>query len=177
VRAVAVAVLAAVALAGCGGAEKTVKGPPPAAPAEIGLTSPAFDAGGTIPAANTCTGANRPPQLAWTGVPSGAHELVLLMEDPDAPGGTFVHWIVSGIPPQSTGSPVRGHAGRNSFGHDGYDGPCPPEGDTPHRYRFQLYALEAPSGLADGASADAARQAIERSRPLARGVLEGRFGR
>jgi phosphatidylethanolamine-binding protein (PEBP) family uncharacterized protein len=79
--------------------------------------------------------------------------------------------------PTSSGLPTRGHDGVNSFGRHGYSGPCPPKGEAPHRYRFELYALQAPSGLGNDSSPSAARAAIDRSRPLARGVLEGRFGR
>src|SRR4029077_7015381 len=94
--------------------------------------STAFAPGATIPARYTCAGEGDAPPLAWSGVPGGAHELGLLMEDPDAPGGTFVHWILAGIPPTSTGTPVAGaDAGTNSFGKDGYGGPCPPQGGGP----------------------------------------------
>jgi Raf kinase inhibitor-like YbhB/YbcL family protein len=170
-----------VALAGCGGGG-AAKQSAPAAPAGLTVTSAAIDAGGTIPTEFTCSGPDRSPPLQWSGVPSKARELVLLVEDPDAPGGTFVHWTVSGIPPSVTespedGVPMGGTEGKNSYGRRGWRGPCPPEGDSPHRYRFFVYALGKPSGLHAGASPDDVHAAIAASDPLARGVLEARFGR
>jgi Raf kinase inhibitor-like YbhB/YbcL family protein len=96
------------------------------------LTSPNFEEGGRIPREHTCDGDDAPPELLWSGVPSGVVELALTCEDPDAPGGTFVHWVVWGIDPSSgrigvdDGPGIR--HGRNGFGTSGYGGPCPPPG-------------------------------------------------
>jgi Raf kinase inhibitor-like YbhB/YbcL family protein len=167
------------ALAACGGGD-TVKGPPPQAPASIKLTS-SFAPGAVIPRQNTCDGKNVSPLLAWSGVPAGAQSLALLVEDPDAPGGTFVHWTAYDIPPKTTrfdenSIPPGTMQGENSFGNRKYAGPCPPKGDQPHRYVFTLYALKSSPGLGSGAKPDDVRTAIK-GRALAKGQLVGRFGR
>lgn len=139
----------------------------------IRLSSPAFRAGGTIPPAYTCEGADTPLPLRWSGVPKQAHELVLVMRDPDAPGGNFVHWAVAGIPPAATGLPASGTIeGRNGYGTVGYRGPCPPRGARPHSYVITLSALAGLSGLRTGFSADQLRTAA-----LGLGILIGTYGR
>ena len=169
---------AAALLPGCGGGDKPSE-PLPQARARVALTSPAFADGATIPERYTCSGAGESPPLAWAGVPAAAKELALLVEDPDA--GRFTHWTVLAIPPSDHGAPAGrpprgGVEAENSFGKDGWGGPCPPGGDDPHRYVFTLYALDAPLGLGAGASPDAVRRAIA-AHALARGTLTGRFGR
>ena len=165
--------LALAVLAGCGGGSSAPA--QPSAPPLIRLSGP-FPDGGAIPREDTCAGAGRQPALRWSGVPAGTRELVLVVEDPDAPGGTFTHWTRFGLP--ASARTVRGGAdGTNSFGVRGWRGPCPPPGDRPHRYRFVLYALGAPSGLRAGASVDAVHRALAAAHPLARGELVGRFGR
>src|SRR5215218_4669686 len=129
------------------------------------LTSPDFEDGGEIPREQTCDGEDAPPELHWSGVPSGVVELALTCEDPDAPGGTFVHWVAWGIDPSSgrlapdAGTDIR--HGRNGFGRDGYGGPCPPPGHGPHRYQFTLYALTGPVDLEPGATIDDLRSTID----------------
>ena len=127
-------------------------------------TSSEISDGEAIPARYTCDGADTPPALAWTGVPQGASELGLVLEDPDAPSGTFTHWLVWGIDPAkgklTDTSDVT--QGRNDFGGSGYQGPCPPAGQT-HHYVFRLLALDEPLDLrsaADRASFDAAVAAM-----------------
>lgn len=113
----------------------------PAAPA-MTLTSPAFANNGPIPAKYTCDGANVSPPLAIAGVPSGAKSLALTVEDPDAPGGTFTHWLAWNIAPSTTSIGEGQHIGteeQNGFGKPGYGGPCPPSGL--HHYVFTLYAM------------------------------------
>ncbi len=121
---------------------------------EFKLSSPAFADGADIPVRHTCDGDDRSPLLTWSGTPKDARSLALVMDDPDAPHGTFTHWVVSDLPADVTelgeGS-TQGTRGRNSFGRSGYGGPCPPAEDAPHRYRFTLYALDVPSlALANG---------------------------
>lgn len=176
---VVLATLPLLAAAGCGG--EKVEGPPPAAPEELRLRSPAFADGVAIPARFTCEGENVSPPLSWSRVPAGARSLALLVEDPDAPGGTFVHWTLYDLARGATGLaagrvPGGAREGENSFGEEGYGGPCPPEDDPPHRYVFTLYALDAPLGLEAGASPSEVRDALA-ERAIARGTLTGRFGR
>jgi Raf kinase inhibitor-like YbhB/YbcL family protein len=168
------------ALAACGGGDRA-SAPPPPAPDRIELTSRAFDDGGTIPERFSCDGEDVSPPLAWTGVPDDARELALLVDDPDAPGGTFVHWALFNVPADrneiAAGEVPQGaRQGENSRGDAGYAGPCPPEGDEPHHYEFTLYALSSPVDLPDGAAADAVRAAVGRV-AVARGQIVGRFGR
>jgi Raf kinase inhibitor-like YbhB/YbcL family protein len=113
----------------------------------IVLQSPAFSLGRSIPSRYTCDGANINPPLAWSGVPSSAQSLVLICEDPDAPKGTWIHWIVFNIPATVHSlsekilvSQVGGIEGTTSFGKTGYGGPCPPSGI--HHYYFKIYAVD-----------------------------------
>jgi Raf kinase inhibitor-like YbhB/YbcL family protein len=171
-------VLLILALAACGGDGGSVKGSAPAAPDTLRLSSAAFAAGATIPRRYTCDGANEAPPLRWTRPPKATRELALLVEDPDAPGGTFVHWTVYGLPAAATHltRATEAKQGENSFGKRGYNGPCPPKGDKPHRYVFTLYALKVRTTLKAGAKPARVRAAIAK-RAVARGRLIGRFGR
>jgi Raf kinase inhibitor-like YbhB/YbcL family protein len=112
------------------------------------LTSSAFAQNGKIPDDYARDGDNVSPPLAWSGVPRGTRSLVLIVEDPDAPVGTVTHWAACDIDPAAMRLP-RGagkiRQGRNDMGHALYDGPKPPEGDGPHRYRFRLSALDVES--------------------------------
>jgi Raf kinase inhibitor-like YbhB/YbcL family protein len=169
--------LAALA-AGCGGGERG-SAAPDVGGSSMKLTSSAFEAGATVPKQYTCDGEGTSPPLAWTGVPAGAKELVLVVEDPDAPGGTFVHWTLFRIPPATAeiaaGAVPKGAAqGENSAGDDAWTGPCPPNGE--HRYIFVLYALRDASGLEEGAKPDAVRAAVKDG-ALGSGRLEARYGR
>lgn len=128
------------------------------------ITSPAFADGAAIPARHTCDGEDRSPRLTSSDAPDGTRSFVLVVDDPDAPNGTFTHWVLYDIPAEAAelGENVpEGTVGtsiRNSFGRAGYGGPCPPPGDAPHRYRFTLHALDIPSL---GLSADATRDQVE----------------
>jgi Raf kinase inhibitor-like YbhB/YbcL family protein len=151
-----------------------------ALPEPITLSSPAFTAGSAIPQRFTCDGDNLSPPLDWSGVPAGTAELALVVEDPDAPRGTYVHWIVIGLGPASTKLseatvPPGGRQVRNSAGKAAYTGPCPPGGPA-HHYRFTIYALQRSPDVGDDASPDAAIQAIEAA-ATARGRLVGTYGR
>lgn len=121
----------------------------------LALGSPMFSNGSTtIPARYTCDGVNISPPLSISGVPSKTQSLVLIMDDPDAPGGTWDHWVVFDIPPTvrtiSEGKEPPGRSGKNSWGKTGYGGPCPPKGE--HRYVFQLYALSHVLALPAGST-------------------------
>ncbi|HCU24245.1 MAG TPA: YbhB/YbcL family Raf kinase inhibitor-like protein [Deltaproteobacteria bacterium] len=114
------------------------------------LKSSAFGEGQNIPKKYSCEGSDSSPDFSWGQPPAGTQEFVLIADDPDAPAGTWVHWVLYGIPGErrslpegiSKGDQVSdgGVQGKNSFGFNGYGGPCPPHG-KPHRYFFKLYAL------------------------------------
>jgi Raf kinase inhibitor-like YbhB/YbcL family protein len=167
-------------IAGCGGGDEPSE-PAPKAPPGIELTSSAFDAGAAIPKRYSCDGDEISPPLQWADVPNGAKSLALLMEDPDAPSGTFVHWTVFDIPPTAREfdqgkTPAGSHQGENSFGKTGYGGPCPPKGDKAHRYVFSLYALRAELSLEAGAKPDEVSAAVDKQ-AIARGEIIGTFKR
>lgn len=146
------------------------------------LTSPAFRAGGNIPADHTCDGADRSPPLAWSGVPAKARSFAIVVDDPDAPGGTFVHWVLYGIRGDLTRLPegvpaderVRGIGaqGLNDFRRLGYGGPCPPPGRA-HRYVFRIYALDVDLALAPRRTRAELLKAIE-GHVVAHAELAGR---
>ena len=112
--------------------------------ASMKITSSAFQEGGNIPSKFTCDGSDTSPPLQISGVPSKAKSLVLIADDPDAPGGPFTHWLVWNIPPQTNSiaeaSAPKGVHGTNDFGKLGYGGPCPPPGA--HRYPFKIFAVD-----------------------------------
>jgi len=127
------------------------------------LSSPVFGHQEPIPTKYTCEGEDLSPPLAIAGVPEGAKSLVLIVEDPDAPRGTFDHWITWNLDPDTRvlaegESPA--HQGRNDFGSVGYRGPCPPPG-KPHHYFFKLYALDTTLKLSEGSSKKDVLKAIE----------------
>ena len=116
--------------------------------------SPAIPPGGEIPAQYTCDGSDISPPLSWKNVPAGTGSVVLVVEDPDAPSGTFRHWAVFDIPPASPGldagysanRPAAAlHQARNDFGKTAYSGPCPPKGAGTHHYHFRLLAISRPT--------------------------------
>lgn len=115
------------------------------------LVIPAFAEGGTIPVLHTCDGADLSPAIEWSGAPAEAKSYALIMDDPDAPAGTWNHWLLWDIPaathslPQGCKPGQAGESGSNDFGRPGYGGPCPPKGHGPHRYFFKLYALNVAS--------------------------------
>jgi Raf kinase inhibitor-like YbhB/YbcL family protein len=148
------------------------------------LTSSAFQDGEKIPDRYSRRGGNCSPPLAWTGTPDGANSLALIMDDPDAPSGTFVHWLMYRIPPAVTqiedGMPRVGELpngirqGRNGFGGVGFDGPQPPSGV--HRYYFHLYALDRNPEILAGASRSDL-DSIMRGHILGETKLMGRYGK
>ena len=161
------------------------------APAEatmaLTLTSPAFAAGAAIPAKHTCDGPDLSPALAWSGAPPAAKTFALIVDDPDAPAGTWVHWVLlnltatlAALPenlPKSETLPQLGGAaqGRNDFRKIGYGGPCPPPG-KPHRYFFKLYALDAVLPLEAGATKADVERAMK-GHVLGQAQLMGTYAR
>ena len=175
----ALCVLAAVALAaGCGGGGERLSGDDlPRAPAALRVSSPAFTDGSRLAQRYTCDGAGDEPQVDAGTIPPATSELVLVVSDPDAPGGTYVHVTRYGLGPRGDGSVDHGGSeGRNSAGKTGWTPPCPPEGDDPHRYVWSVYALRDPSGLDAGAEPDDVAAAL-RDGVLAAGTLTARYGR
>ena len=143
------AAAAAVALVGCKSASLSPSPPPGKSPQSVGVTSPAFSASSPIPAGNTCDGAEQSPGLSWTAMPDGVQSIAIIVDDPDAPQGTFTHWIVWNIAPDArtigeggNGGLGGGVSGTNDFGKTGYGGPCPPKGQL-HHYHFKVYGLDA----------------------------------
>ena len=145
------------------------------------ISSPAFVSGGDIPRQYTCDGEGISPHVLWTRAPDGTRSFVLIVDDPDAPRGTFTHWVVFDVPadhtdiPSGTRADAVGLSGRNSMGKAGYMGPCPPSGT--HRYFFRLSALDiATLGLTAGAT----RETVERAmvgQVLGTAELMGRYQR
>jgi Raf kinase inhibitor-like YbhB/YbcL family protein len=154
-------------------------------PTAINVRSEAFAHGDPIPERFTCEGDNVSPALSWSALPEATRSLVLVMDDPDAPGGTFTHWVVYDLPPTATSLPegigvrespsVGGTLGTNDYPRSGYSGPCPPTGES-HRYVFRIYALDRVLGIAPGLPARHLPAAIE-GHVLAQGELTGTFGR
>jgi Raf kinase inhibitor-like YbhB/YbcL family protein len=146
--------------------------------ATMKITSSAFHEGANIPSKFTCDGSDTSPPLQIAGVPSGAKSLVLIVDDPDAPGGLFTHWLVWNIPPQTgsiaEGSAPQGVQGANDFGKSGYRGPCPPPGT--HRYSFKIFALDRELELRSGAKRSQVDAAMK-GHVIARGELVGRYAR
>jgi len=149
------------------------------------LESSAFKEGATIPKQFSCSGENISPALRWTAPPPGTRSFVLIVDDPDAPGGVWTHWVVYNLPalvreipenvPKQDDIPGGGLQGRNSFGKVGYGGPCPPPGKA-HRYFFHLYALDTVLSLKAGAGKQDVLNAAK-GHIRARTELMGRFGR
>ncbi|HET6666701.1 MAG TPA: YbhB/YbcL family Raf kinase inhibitor-like protein [Intrasporangium sp.] len=176
-RMLVVVALAATAT-GCG-APSSDQEVPVTVPTSITVTSAAFAQGEAIPRDYTCDGAGRIPSLAWSDVPDDAGALALVVDDPDAPSGTFTHWVVLDLPvdtreltdgrlPAGTPQAV------NSSGRTGWYPPCPPSGR--HRYRFPVQALTRATGVPDGAPLERALAAI-RGFAVASGTLEGTYSR
>jgi Raf kinase inhibitor-like YbhB/YbcL family protein len=173
-------VTAVLCVAACGGS--SVDRPVHTAPSlseggDMELTSDAFRHETRIPSKYTCDGDDVSPPLAISGIPAGTKTLALVVDDPDAPSGTWDHWIAYDIPVSGTipeGVATLGTAGRNSWGQSGYGGPCPPSGT--HRYFFTVYALDTTLGLETGAKKQTLLDAVE-GHVLAEATLMGRYSR
>lgn len=149
------------------------------------LKSPDFTAGGNIPKQFTCDGADISPALEWSAAPAGTQSFALIADDPDAPVGTWVHWVIYDLPAKLRALPQNlskneqladgSRQGRNDFKKIGYDGPCPPP-SKPHRYFFKLYALDAKSNLKPGATKKEVEEAMY-GHILVQGEYMGRYSR
>lgn len=151
----------------------------------VQVTSPAFAEGGSIPSKYTCDGQDVSPPIKWNSVPDGTQSIALIADDPDAPNGTWVHWVVYDLPPSLRELPekvpsdeeILGNGGRQGitdFGRIGYGGPCPPSGT--HRYYFKVYALDRVLGLSPGATKGQLLKAME-GHLLAEGHLMAKYAR
>ncbi len=150
----------------------------------IQLQSSAFTANASIPEEYTCDGKDHSPALSWNTLPAQTQSLVLIVDDPDAPGGTFVHWVLYNLSPQTTQLPAgiapspqgpeNSIQGKNGFGRIGYRGPCPPSGQ--HRYFFKIYALDQKLELKPGAKKRDVILAIK-DHIIATGELIGQYSR
>jgi hypothetical protein len=157
----------------------------PTTSSQIQLTSPAFIYGSRIPDRYTCEGEDVSPPLRWGGVPVETRSLALVCDDPDAPRGTWVHWVLFNLPtevvelaegvPPVPELPSGARQGRNDSGRIGYMGPCPPPG-KPHRYFFRLYALDIVLGLATGVTKADLEAAMDQHM-LGQGTLMGTYQR
>jgi Raf kinase inhibitor-like YbhB/YbcL family protein len=145
------------------------------------VTSTAFREGDTIPKQYTGEGKDVSPPLKWTGAPQGVKSFALICDDPDAPRGTWVHWVVVNLPPETeelaegVSLPAGAKAGKNDFGKNRYNGPLPPPG-KPHRYFFKVYALDTPLDLKEGATKQQVEAAMK-GHILAKGELMGKYAR
>ena len=152
---------------------------------QISISSDAFNNGNHLPVEHTCDGEDRSPALSWNTVPAGTQSIALIVDDPDAPGKTWVHWVIYNIPANSSGLPGAvpknktlddsSLQGKNDFGRIGYNGPCPPPG-KPHRYFFKVYALDTTPNLKRGATKSQLETAMS-GHILAQGEMVGKYGR
>ncbi len=151
----------------------------------ISISSDVFENGGMLSSEYTCDGSDVSPGLSWDGIPEGTQSIALIVDDPDAPGKTWVHWVIYNIPANSSGLPAAvpknktlddgSLQGKNDFGRIGYNGPCPPPGKA-HRYFFKVYALDTTSGLKSGVTKSQLEAAMS-GHILAQGEMIGKYGR
>lgn len=171
-------------LPGCAAEDQAAPASEEESAMSIELTSPAFNHGDAIPAKFSCDGDDISPPLQWQNVPAGTQSLAVIMDDPDAPRGTWIHWVLYNIPAATSELPENvapadslpggGSQGTSSFRRVGYGGPCPPGGS--HRYFFKLYALDNQLDLAAGATKDQLLAAME-GHILGQGELMGTYTR
>lgn len=188
IRSLSLLILTCLAISGC-----SKSAPPAIRPidnvslpekAGIRLTSGAFKDGEAIPRAYTCDGVNISPPLEWAGVPRTARTIAIVVDDPDAPGGDWVHWVLYNLPADNIGlienMPLTetlkagGFQGKNDFGKIGFGGPCPPTGT--HRYFFRIYAVDSELSLKAGATRAELVKAME-SHIVVQGQLMGTYRR
>jgi Raf kinase inhibitor-like YbhB/YbcL family protein len=154
--------------------------PPGVALGSLSVTSKAFAPNGAIPVDDSCDGADHSPPLTWSAPPEGTRALAIVVNDPDAIGGGFTHWLAFNLSPRTTSLPegvdsatLGGDEGTNSFGRLGYAGPCPPRHEM-HRYEFHVYALDALLTARPGATRDQIDEAMSQH-VIAEGILIGTF--
>jgi Raf kinase inhibitor-like YbhB/YbcL family protein len=177
---------ATLALLACDGCKATSGGgghasPPPGKTLErLTVTSKSFPTNGAIPVDYTCDGADKSPQLTWSAPPAGTKAYAVIVDDPDAPGGDFIHWVafnmkgdISSLPEAVDVTTLGGVSGTNGFNRTGYAGPCPPKMEL-HDYSFHVFALDAPVAAQPGASVDELENAMS-GHVLGEGVLVGNF--
>lgn len=188
-RVAAFTILASLALSGCGVRPQPIPPPPatrhlPPGKAELKVISAAFKEGEPIPRQYTCHGINVSPPLEWSGVPKTAKTIAIIADDPDAPSGGWVHWVLYNLPSENIGFvenlpatenlKAGGFQGKNDFGKIGYGGPCPPSGT--HRYIFKVFAVDTELALPAGAARAEVEQAMQ-GHILSQGQLMGTYGR
>lgn len=149
------------------------------------ISSSSFESGGMIPKKFTCDAADVSPELSWNGAPQGTKSFALIADDPDAPAGTWTHWVIYDLPPNLTNLaentpktdelPDGAAQGRNSFKKIGYNGPCPPPGKA-HRYFFRLFALDQKLEIKPGASKEEVEHAVQ-GHILAEAEVVGKYQR
>jgi Raf kinase inhibitor-like YbhB/YbcL family protein len=177
---------AALVAAGCaGGSGDGQASAPGGTSVTLQASSPAFNEGDTIPAKFTADGANKSPELRWSGAPENTKSFAVICEDPDAPRGTWTHWVLFNLPADKTGLaegvatekelPDGTRQGKNDFGKIGYSGPDPPKG-KPHRYYYKVFALDTKLDLPAGATRDQLLKAMK-GHAVAEGQVMGKFGR
>jgi Raf kinase inhibitor-like YbhB/YbcL family protein len=144
------------------------------------VTSKSFASNGTIPVDYTCDGIDKSPPLTWSAPPAGTRSLAVVVDDPDAPGGDFTHWLVFGLRPDSLAigeavdpAALGAFSGMNGFNRIGYSGPCPPRMEL-HHYYFNVFALDSPLEAKPGAARDIVDSAMA-GHVLAKGTLVGTF--
>jgi Raf kinase inhibitor-like YbhB/YbcL family protein len=188
-RNLAIIILLSMTLAGCSTGPRPLPPQPavnqsPDQKSEIKVTSVAFQQGQPIPRQYTCAGVNISPPLEWSGLPKTAKTIAIVVNDPDAPGGSWIHWVLYNVPADNIGFvenvPVSetlkagGFQGKNDFGKIGYGGPCPPSGT--HRYFFKLYAVDAELPLKAGATWPELEKALD-DHVVGQGQLMGTYQR
>ncbi len=176
----ALALVTTAACNGCHSGSDHPSTPPGVALSKLTVTSKAFSENGPIPVDYTCDGADKSPPLTWSAPPAGTQAFAIMMDDPDAPGGDFTHWVAFNIKPDALSvgegadpSELGGAVGTNGFNRPGYAGPCPPRQEE-HRYFFRVFALNAPTNAKPGATRDQVEAAMH-GHVLAEGELMGTF--
>lgn len=188
-RAFALTIFTLLAVLGCSTGPQPLPPQPPGKSSpenkpELKVISAAFKEGEPIPRQYTCHGINISPPLEWGGAPKSARTIAIIADDPDAPAGTWVHWVLYNLPAENIGFvenlpatenlKAGGFQGKNDFGKIGYGGPCPPSGT--HRYFFKVYALDAELPLEAGATKADVEKAMQ-GHVVGQGQLMGTYGR